>query len=299
MNRRAYIVGNANYERINSLKNTLNDVDKMDKVLKSAQFDTHTFKDLSRYELEDCINKFTFDLFGIDTALFYYAGHGIEHNGRNYLIPCDAKIDYDNIEEMGVDISDFLLKFAKEKDFTCIIILDCCREFLDNSRGVHSENKLTAFNAPQGTFIAYATSPGKKASDGDGKNGLYTECLCNHLLEEGVKIEDIFKKVRREVIDASNCTQIPWEYSSLIGEFYFVESEQKIKELMNEHDCFSLVDSLCANHSSYETIEKEIYCFWDSMHYKLKECFTQLGLKSKQEFLNYLLDYIDESFIMR
>lgn len=303
MSRLAYIIGNADYKHMRKLNNPLNDVDKMEEALRKANFEVKSYKDLDREVFADCMYEFTRSLVDINVALFYYAGHGLEHGGKNYLVPCDAEINLENIEKTCIDITNIVVEMYQERNFTSIIILDCCRENLENERSFsqvqYEGGELKVFNATEGAFISYATSPGKKASDGIGDNGLFTGILCDYILEEGVKIEELFKKVRREVIEKSNLKQIPWEHSSLIGDFYFIEPKEKINQLLEGSDCFSKVDQLCNEKCSYREIEVVINELWENMHPKLNECFKTLGIYSKQQFLICLLDYIDDTFIMK
>ena len=163
-----------------------------------------------------------------DVGLFYYAGHGLQVGGENYLIPVDAvlmkesDVDYD-----CVAIGRILGKMEDSGSETNIIILDACRDnpFERSWSGRSAKTKGLAFmNAPSGSIIAYATSPGKTAADGEpGRNGLYTGALMQFIQTPGLQIEDVFKNVRSLVEEKTKSLQTPWESTSLKGSFYFMK----------------------------------------------------------------------------
>lgn len=295
MSKKAYVIGNGNY-RDDSLPNAVNDAEMMTNVLENLGFEVKTYKNLNRDEFGSCIYEFKTDLYGVSIALFYYAGHGFEYRGRNFLVPCDAPEGNSDIENDYVDITDLVNEISKEDDFISIVILDCCRTNIERTRG-SNKNSISNFIAPQGTFIAFATSPGEGASDGSGSNGVYTESLCRYIYEENLKIEDLFKKVRSDIIQRYKYKQVPWEHSSLVGDFYFVEPKDEINKLMKQQDCFSTIDLLCADKVSYSKLTTEIEKLWAEMHSKTKDCFKQLGIKSEKDFFIYLTDYIDEKVL--
>jgi hypothetical protein len=156
------------------------------------------------------------------TALFYYAGHGMQVEGFNYLIPTQAVMNISQeIEYEALDVGFVLAYMESAKSDVNIVILDACRNnpfarsFRDTQQG------LSGMVAPAGTLIAYSTSPGSVASDGEESYGLYTSALLEQMQKTGLKVEDVFKNTRAEVLDRSNGKQTPWESSSLVGDFYF------------------------------------------------------------------------------
>lgn len=157
-------------------------------------------------------------------GLFYYAGHGIQVGGRNYLIPVEADIlREDEVAFSSLNLDFVLQKLDTAKNGLNIIILDACRNnpFARSwSRGA-DEGGLAQITAPTGTFIAYATSPDRTASDGTGRNGLYTAQLLKYIKQPNLKIEEAFKQVTIAVDRTSDGKQVPWTSSSLRGEFYF------------------------------------------------------------------------------
>ena len=222
--RTALVIGNANYMSVPALRNPKNDAIAIAAKLKGFDFEVELLTDVSEDQMVIAIRDFGERLKkngGI--GLFYYAGHGLQLNGQNYLVPVNANIRKSgDIEIEAVELKRVLneLEFAENR--LNIVILDACR---DNPYGLErnlSKGLTSTNNVPSGTFIAYATAPGKAASDGKGENGLYTEMLLRALDEsQGLPIESVFKRVREYVLQESNNLQIPWDNSSIIGEFYF------------------------------------------------------------------------------
>jgi hypothetical protein len=174
--------------------------------------------------------------------MFYYAGHGAQLAWKNYLVPVDAVIDkLEDMQTQTVELNSLLQGLIKAQNPMNVIILDACR---DNPFGnkVQSQQKgLSQFDAPPGSLLAYATSPGNTAADGEGANGLYTENLLRELRVPEAKIEDVFKRVRLNVRRKSEGQQIPWESTSLEDDFYFVPpqhvrklSEAELERQFNE-----------------------------------------------------------------
>jgi uncharacterized caspase-like protein len=220
----ALVIGNSAYQNGLNLNNPSNDADAMASALDRLGFHVVKFVDMSQKQMKKEIDSFGYKLQSYDVGLFFYAGHGIQANGRNYLIPTDAIIETENdVEYNCVDAGRILAKMEDSGTQTNIIILDACR---DNpfertwSRGVKSKG-LAFMDAPSGTIIAYATSPGNTASDGKGQNGVYTLAILNHIQTPNITIEEMFKKVRVEVEEQTQKKQTPWESTSLRGNFYF------------------------------------------------------------------------------
>jgi hypothetical protein len=221
--RTALVIGNSNY-RMGVLSNPVNDARAMATVLKQVGFDVILKTEIpNKDEMKRAIREFGRKLENGGIGLFYYAGHGLQVDGINYLIPVNAQIyNQEEVEYECVEAGFLLAQMENARNTMNVVIIDACR---DNpfARSFRSSNRgLATINAPTGTLIAYATAPGSVASDGTGKNGLYTEILLNEIQVEGQKIEETFKNVRRAVLDMSDGRQTPWESSSLIGDFYFV-----------------------------------------------------------------------------
>jgi hypothetical protein len=214
----ALVIGNSNYPA-SRLKNPANDATAIAGKLRALGFDVMLRTETTRRDMTRAINDFGGKLVPGHMALFYYAGHGMQVKGKNFLIPVDAEIDNEEmVRTEGIDV-DRLLERLKISRMN-IVILDACRDNpFEKFRG--GSGGLAEIDAPIGTFLAYATSPGKLAADGDGANGLYTTELLKAIDVPGLKIEDVFKQVRINVLKASANKQVPWESSSMTGEFYF------------------------------------------------------------------------------
>ena len=162
---------------------------------------------------------------GAGTAgLFYFAGHGMQIKGRNFLVPIGANIEHeDEVSYQSLDAQAVMDKMESAGNGTNIVILDACRDnpFLRSFRS--GRQGLTQMDAPVGTLVAFSTAPGSVASDGlkGGNNGLYTSHLLSAIQRPGLKVEDVFKQVRAAVLRDSQNKQVPWESSSLVGDFYF------------------------------------------------------------------------------
>jgi len=218
----ALVIGNSNYVSL-PLRNPVNDARAMATALRKLGFEVDERINLSYISFNEAVESFGNKLRTDGVGLFYYAGHGMQVNGNNYLIPVDAIINSENeVRYKAMDAGLVLAKMEQAKSDVNIFIMDACR---DNpfARSFRSASKgLAQVDAPTGTIIAYATAPGKTASDGEGGNGVYTESLIEALETPGLKVEEVFKKVRKLVIEKTDKVQVPWESSSLVGDFHFV-----------------------------------------------------------------------------
>jgi len=221
--RYALVIGQSNY--INSpLRNPVNDANDIAVELKRLGFEVMIYTNISQNDMKRQIRAFGDKLSANKgTGLFFYAGHGMQVNGENYLIPIGAKIEKEqDVELEAVNLKRVLGEMEYAQNDMNIVILDACRNnpFARSFRSGGNKG-LASTLAPTGTFIAYATAPGKVAADGKGKNGLYTQELLKALKQKGLRIEDVFKKVRTNVYQQSEKKQVPWENSSIFGDFYF------------------------------------------------------------------------------
>lgn len=219
--RLALVIGNAKYKEA-PLRNPVNDAHSISVALRQLGFEVIVLSDSTQKEMLRAVTLFGERLSADSVALFYYAGHGMQVRGRNYLIPVDAQINSEGgVKTESVDVDAVLDQFTSRGSRLNLVILDACRNnpFERLFRG--SSGGLAQIDAPQGTLIAYATAPGKVASDGDGPNGLYTAELLKAIHQPGLKIEDVFKQVRINVTRVTGGLQTPWESSSLTGDFYF------------------------------------------------------------------------------
>lgn len=235
LRRIAYLIGNAVYEDSTVLYNPVNDATDLGKNLKGLGFEVHQFENVNRADFQRVLNVYGRDLSKDPehtVGLFFYAGHAMQIDGRNFLMPTDA-IEFDDAgeaEEVCITLDTILATIDNAHNKMNIIVLDACRTNpfrLDNGYIPRREaSGLAAVEAPVGTLIAYSTSPGSVALDGDGLNGLYTQELIKAIHIPDLTIEQVFKKVRTQVKEISDGEQIPWENSSLESEFYFKRNPQ-------------------------------------------------------------------------
>ena len=218
----ALVIGNGEY-RGAPLLNPVNDAQAIAKALSRSGFKVMLKENVGRAEMQVAMREFGDALEKGGVGLFYFAGHGVQVKGRNFLIPVDANIQReDEVAYNSVDAGQVLDKMEAANNRLNIVILDACRNnpFARSLRS--GAAGLAQMEAPVGTFIAFATAPGSVASDGQGKNGLYTQHLLRAMLRPGLKIEDVFKEVRAGVRRDSGGRQVPWENTSLEGDFVFV-----------------------------------------------------------------------------
>jgi hypothetical protein len=218
----ALVIGNAAY-RSDPLDNPVNDARLVAGVLQKAGFEVTLRQDLDRPALLEALRGFGNQLGENTVALLYYAGHGLQLRDRNYLIPVDAEIrSEDEIPITGIDIGFILGRMAHARSRINLVILDACRNNPFLGKTVSAQG-LAQMDAPVGTLLAYATAPGKLAADsGGGANSVYAANLAKHLLTPGLSVEQVFKRVREGVVRETQQQQVPWESSSLQGEFAFV-----------------------------------------------------------------------------
>lgn len=218
----ALVIGNSDYLH-GPLANPVNDARSMARALRSAGFDVILGENLSnKTEMKRLIRDFGFKLNKGGVGLFYYAGHGLQVNGFNFLVPVNAVINNEEeVEYEAVDAGFVISQMEAADNRLNIVILDACRNNPYARSFRSTKQGLSGMNAPTGTLIAYATSPGSVASDGSGVNGLYTQELLAQINKSDLQIESVFKNVRAEVVRKSSGKQTPWESSSLIGDFYF------------------------------------------------------------------------------
>jgi hypothetical protein len=216
--RLALVIGNSAYREA-PLRNPVNDVRAMAQRLRELGFTVIAHENATKRTMEAAIIEFGRRLAEGGVGAFYYAGHGLQVRGRNYLVPVDAEIeDEASTRVAAVDVELLLEQMAEARNRVNLVILDACRNNPFERRMRGGARGLAAVDAARGTLVAYATAPGSVAADGDGQNGLYTEELLTALSEPGLKIEEVFKRVRINVSRRSKGAQTPWESSSLTGD---------------------------------------------------------------------------------
>ncbi|MEL6474936.1 MAG: caspase family protein [Pseudomonadota bacterium] len=221
----ALVIGNGAYGALGPLPNPPADARLMAESLRRTGFEVTLKTDIGQDAMKRAIADFGRRLRRAGsgaTGLFYFAGHGVQSRGANFLIPVGSDIrDEADLSLAGVE-ANWVLDQMESAGTTNIVILDACRNnpfarsFRSAARG------LAQMDAPRGSFIAYATAPGDVAYDGDGANSPYTAALARNLLTPGIQIEQLFKRVRVEVLEATAQQQTPWDSSSLTRDFSFV-----------------------------------------------------------------------------
>lgn len=233
----ALVLGNSNYSKeIGALPNPANDASDMAETLKSLGFEVLYKLNSSYAETRDMVRSFHEKVSngpkGKVVSLFYYAGHGVQYQNENYIVPIDAKVEYeDDITRTCFPVQRMIVSnMERTGSRISIIILDACRNnpfpAATRSLGHGGLGELSA----RGSFVAFATAPGSVASDGSGRNGLYTQELLKAMRKPGLLIEQVFKEVRRNVLHLSNEKQYTWDSSNIIGDFYFIPQGTMVAE---------------------------------------------------------------------
>ncbi len=227
LRRLALVIGNSNYTTA-PLKNPSNDARAVAKVLKDLGFDVTHRENANQKAMAEVIRQFGARLTPGTAAVFYFAGHGIQVRGRNYLVPVDADVQVeDEVPYSAIDVGLVLDKMESAKSAVNVVILDACRNNPFARRFRASNAGLAQMDAPIGTLLAYATAPGSVAQDGSGENGVFTKHLLANITTPGLAVEQMFKRVRVAVAKDTREMQVPWESSSLKGEFAFREAPRQ------------------------------------------------------------------------
>lgn len=219
----ALIIGINEYENATKLSKAVNDAQAIAQALSNLRFNVTTLIDASIDECDTAIEEFASSLNNFEVGVFYFAGHGVEIEGQNYLLVQNTPADRQSaVKRYSINLQDVVSNMHQSKCRTNILIIDACRDNpFPNTRGLGSLNLAPVF-APKGTIIAFSTSPGEVAKDGGmGNNSIYTGALIQHINEPGLPVEEFFKRVRTTVYTLSNQKQTSWEHTSLIGNFSF------------------------------------------------------------------------------
>lgn len=234
----ALVIGNGGYTAVTPLDNARNDAALLAATLETLNFEVTHVRDARKPDLARAIAEFgaTLRAAGPESVgLFYYAGHGVQSFGANYLLPVDASLTVAaDLDLVGLEASAVLRQMASARNHTNIVILDACRDNPFESVADINDNGLAEMKAPTGTFLAYATAPGEVAFDGTGANSPFTSALARAMQVEGLAIEQVFKQVRNEVLAQTGGLQTPWDTSSLTRDFRFrpgpVQTPEQIAE---------------------------------------------------------------------
>jgi uncharacterized caspase-like protein len=227
----ALVIGNAAYTHAPALANPKNDAEGVAASLKRLGFEVLAGTDLDKPSMDRLMQAFADKLEKAEVALVFYAGHGLQVNGRNYLVPVDGKLDKESDLVFQATALDTLQGLMEQGPRTSIMILDACRDNplarnLARTMGTRSTSigrGLGATQAGVGTLIVYATQPGNVALDGEtGANSPFTAALLTHLETKGLEVRQVLTRVRQAVIEKTRGKQVPWDSSSLTGDFFFV-----------------------------------------------------------------------------
>jgi formylglycine-generating enzyme required for sulfatase activity/TPR repeat protein len=222
----ALVIGNNDYTTLPNLNNAKKDAEGIAAKLRGLKFDVILITNAGRQSISRALADFEKRIAKADVALFYFAGHGIEANGKNHLIPSNARIEVEDDLRFGsIDSQEFLHAMKRAGSPLNIVILDACRDNPLPRRTRSAARGLTIQAIPsgiKGTAIIYSAAPGQRAEDGPkGGHGVFTAALLKVLDETGLILEEVFKKTTRLVAASTNGRQDPWFYSSIKGDFYF------------------------------------------------------------------------------
>ena len=261
MDRIALVIGNSDYSNVSKLTNPKNDANDIECVLRKLNFDVTKVLDARLIDIQQAVNVFLQALDEYAVGLLFYAGHGMQIDGRNYILPVDLQqCDKSKTIVSCYCLNSFLDNVSSYKGKTIICILDACR----NNPFAVGRGLSTGFvpfeNPPKGTIIAYSTSADCSAFDGQSSNGLYTQILKDALLIPNLKIEEMFKSVRNKVLEISisqyNEEQLSWEYSSLVGDFYFSVTHQPVNAQITDDEIYEFIRT---RQKLYEGTSDNIY----------------------------------------
>lgn len=226
----ALVIGNGTYAEAGTLTNPVNDALDIADKLRSVGFEVIEGNDLGKRELERGIGEFSDALEGAGVGLFYYAGHGLQVDGRNYIVPVDARLDMPVKLQLEAVPIDEVLDIMEQQTAVSLVFLDACRNnpfarSLSRAAATRSATALAGlaqFDSTRGSFIAFSTAPGAVAMDGTGRNSPFAAALLRHIAEPGQSINDMMIAVRLDVVSQTREAQRPWEQGSLLERFEFV-----------------------------------------------------------------------------
>lgn len=219
--RTALVIGNGTYEK-GALRNPVNDSRAITQELRKVGFQVISIENADQARMMSAIDEFGRAIKQGGVAMFFYAGHGMQYSGENYLIPVKSDLKSESeLSFKAINLGYILTKLDEAKPQVNIVVLDACRDNPFARSWRSAKSGLASIDAPSGTVIAFATAPGKTAADGSGSNGLFTSHFLKQLSVPDQKIEDILKNTRKAVAADSRNEQVPWDSSSMTGDFYF------------------------------------------------------------------------------
>ena len=225
--RLALVIGNSNYDSIAKLANPVDDAKLIAKTLDSLDFEEILATDLDKGEFMSKVVEFGKKRADYDVGFVYYAGHGIQIDGENYLLPVNKNFDQEwKVKKDAINVNDVMDYLTASTDEVNILILDACRNnpWEGGFRSVGGSNNggLAKIPAPTGSLIAFSTNAGAVAADGDGENSMYCKSLVKNMLKKNTTLDQVFRNVRTDVLKKSNNKQRPIESSQLTGEAFYL-----------------------------------------------------------------------------
>ncbi len=280
--RQALVIGNSEYRHAGRLRNPVNDARAIGSTLQQLGFDVTLLTDADQRKMERTIREFGDQLRqrkGV--GLFYYAGHGMQFDGENYLLPTDINPSTEeDVSYDAVPLGKLLAQMRAAGNGMNVVILDACRNN-PFARSFRTFNPgLAQVNAAAGTFISFATAPGQVAADGDQGNGLFTSNLLRHLPTPGIKLEEVFKRTTADVYRASGQRQAPWVQYSVIGDFYFVDGMERPPD-SNQivlNDLKELVDAEREAQLEQQRLQRE----WEEWQQRMQQDYERVLAFEKQ-----------------
>ena len=291
--RKALVVGNAGYVDI-ALRNTINDAKGVAADLQELGFEVFLGTDLNRRSFEEIVRKFSDAIKPGDVAVFFYAGHGIQYQGENYMIPLDADIQHQaDLQDRSISLRRIMGYLEATESSLNIIILDACRDnpFIETFRGSsRGSSGLAQVQGPRGTLLAYATRPGAVALDGAGDHSPYTEQLRHFLKQPGLSLTEMFNEVALAVLETTQGRQEPWISASALRRFCFSGCESP-RDYTNtrEQDDPDISDELCQNKPlSSSEIANWLKQYQNALQSKDMEALLDLGAVLSREEAEHL-----------
>ncbi|MEZ5826760.1 MAG: caspase domain-containing protein [Geminicoccaceae bacterium] len=227
----ALVIGNGDYRHASKLPNPPNDARATAKSLEKIGFRVFAGTDLDLEGLRNLVRQFARSLENAEAGLVFYAGHGLQVDGENYLLPVDAELAHaSDLQFEAFAVSD-LMRQLEDPARASILILDACRNnplsrsFQRASRNAAVGDGLARLSAGTGSLIAFATAPGDVALDGEGRHSPFTEALLRHIETPGLEINQLMTRVRADVFSGTGGDQLPWTNSALLGELYLVPGD--------------------------------------------------------------------------
>jgi hypothetical protein len=258
----ALVIGNARYPAL-ALNNPENDARVVATTLRRLGFEVSEHVNLPIKEFRKVLRDYAKRLQSEEgTSVFYYAGHGVQIEGRNYLLPVDVNLrDEDEVRDEGVDVDElFISRLERARTQVRIVILDACRDnpFGPKTRAIRGSGGLAEM-AARGTLMAYAAAPGSTAEDGPaGTNSVYTRHLVKEMLVEGIEVEQMFKNVRVKVVRDTNQRQVPWVNTSLTANFSFNPKRGPAEDVAKRDELGALQAKLEEREREQKKLEEEL-----------------------------------------